>query len=317
MPLVVIDQELTRSTLCVKRTRARGAVLCSDRVPVGAGTPLMVGVSWAGNFEESVTLTLSNPTSGGGDVVFDDASGGRSKTLPDTVSTLVTLWGLSPTSGAAPDVRLAVRLGSTDLPPLMLSVGPPAATTVTAAAAGGLLGPGHLPAGTRLQVDATPSAAGGTFAWATSRPADLRLVSGADVQTVEVESVAGGRVVSAADPVLLGVLYTPPGAAAAGPVASAGPVAPTPPADPAVAAFLSFVDVVNLFGRVEDRTVAPDYNGADGWLPLATHAFQVLNGAGVQVAAGTTSPTGHFAVTVPPAGGPFTLEFPALRGLVS
>jgi hypothetical protein len=313
MPLVTIDQELTRSTICVKRTRARGAALCSDRVALGAATPLMVGVSWAGEFDEPVTLTLANPTSGGGDVVFDDASGGRTKTLPNTVSTLVTLWGLSATVGAAPDVRLTVKLGKTELPPLMLSVGAPAGT-VDAAPEEDLPGPGHLPAGSILRVAATPSAPGGTFAWATSRPADLKLVSGADAQTVEVELTASGRAVNASDPVLLGVLYTPPGG---GLSASAGASPPSPPAQPAVAAFLSFVDIVNLYGQVEDRTIAPDYKGVDGRMPLGTYTFHVLNAAGVQVAAGTTDPAGRFAVTVPPAGGPYTLEFPALKGLVS
>jgi hypothetical protein len=182
-----IGKELTRSTICVRRSRATVTLMCSDRVAVGTPSELFVGVHWS-NFEGEVTLTFRKVTSGvGGEIRFDAVDGPASRTFSSTGRQLVRIVGVTPTAGVGPDVMLDVLIEGEAVEHLPLSVGPVATTVAVRAADGVSPAPELVFPASLLKLKAVPTPAGpATFQWLTAQPALVSIVGPAGAADVEV-----------------------------------------------------------------------------------------------------------------------------------
>jgi len=208
-----IGRELTRSTICVKRSRASVTLMCSDRIPVGPAE-LFVAVDWT-NFVDDVVLTFRGLNgAGGGDVRFGAANGSASMTIPGRTRQLVRITGARATAGADPDVRLDVQIEGQVIDSLPLSVGPP--VTSLAVLDGNGVGPATdvmLPNAIE-QLRAVPTPAGaGTVTWLSAVPSILTVGTPSSTGQVAVTSAADpptGSGAPAADaPVALCVFFAP------------------------------------------------------------------------------------------------------------
>lgn len=203
-----IGRELTRSTICVRRSRAAVTLMCADRVPVAAAD-LLVIIEWT-NFEDDVVLSFRRlNAAGGGDLRFDAADGPTSKTFPHRTRELVRIVGAAATTGADPDVMLDVTIEGRVVDSLPISVGP-AATSVDVRAVDGV-SPAvdrWLPGATdRLRAVPTP-AGPGTFTWLTlADPAVLTITTPASADVAVVRAGSSGP----DTPLVVAVLHTPAG----------------------------------------------------------------------------------------------------------
>ncbi|MBV9773306.1 MAG: hypothetical protein JO040_05120, partial [Gemmatimonadetes bacterium] len=159
-----------------------------------------------------------------------------------------------------------------------------------------------VPVGVGRRVQAVPTPAGaGTFAWLALQPSELALPTPADTATVEVTGhrPAGAAPVSAVRPLILCVLFTPAGGSG-------------------VMATHGFTRIGNLFGRIEDRSVAPENTAVPAghvFLPVGT-PFEIHGPGGAVVFSGMTDADGYFAASVA-GSGPFELVVPGFAGLVT
>src|SRR5262245_52647800 len=215
-----IGKELTRSTICVRRSRATVTLMCSDRVPVGTPSELFVGVHWT-NFEGDVTLTFRKVTSaGGGEIRFDAVDGPASRTFSSTGRQLVRIFGVTPTAGADPDVMLDVLIEGEAVDHLPISVGPVATTVGVFAEDGVSPAPDLLFPASTVPLKAVPNPAGAaTFQWLTAQPALVSIVGPATAADVQLRpgATASPGLTAPDGSVAVCVLVTP----AAGPAVMA------------------------------------------------------------------------------------------------
>jgi hypothetical protein len=207
-----IGKELTRSTICVRRSRVAVTLMCSDRIPAGAASDLLVGIDWT-NFEDDVTLTFRKLGAAGGEIRFDAAAGPASRTFPSATRDLVPIFGVTPTVGVAPDVMLDVAVGGEVLESVPLSVGPVATTVAIRAADGVSPAPDLLLPDVGVRLKAVPSPAGrGTFRWLSVQPAAVAIVGSFTADSVVVWPPAAGSLslLGLGPPVGVCVLFTPP-----------------------------------------------------------------------------------------------------------
>lgn len=307
-----IGKEVTRSTICVRRWQVSVTIMCADVIPVGQAAPLFVAIQWRrkrnGSEEpgqpddaKPVVIEFRPATqTPHGDIRFDNAGGARFWGSTRDERRLLTIFGLSGSAGARPDVNLVVKIEGEDVATLPLSVGA-SPTALTIAAEGGAdAAPEFLAIKTPFRLRAVPTPAGaGTFRWESVHPAAAAITAGANEQTVTITGhhPAGAPPVSAATPVTLCALFTPAGG-------------------PSVMAVHHFVRDANFSGQIEDRSVAPEFAGpaARAFLAAGT-PFIIKSSQGAVVFSGMTGPDGRFDATLPPVGGPYTLEVPGFAGI--
>jgi hypothetical protein len=297
MPYSERAAELTRGTLCwTKHQNVEMRLMCPDRIPPNGSVPLAVFVTRRGETLEGVGMTLRLTFSGTGRVTFDRAGGPTEKTLNGNVFALFELFGGAATSSAAPDVTLEVELDGETYTDIRLSVAAPSGQVEIKAENGTDAPAASLNPGATARFKAVPSggiALPGQFQWMSVEPAALviegRAPNAARGETVEV---------SARAPVLahrtLAVLFRPDGGG------------------PAVMAVHRLQ--AEYKGRVEDRSVAPEYREAGTAHIFPAIPFTIVDAAGTQVHAGTLNANGRFQVLLPPAGR-YELRVPGFEGL--
>lgn len=218
MPFTSIGREVVRGTLCKDRWRAQVTLMCGDRLPVGAGSPLFLAIEWRDERDspevpdqpedaKPVVLTLKkrSPASSG-DVRFDNADGEVTKGFPGNARTVLTLFGVAQSSGEVADVDLEVKVEDEVRATIPLSVGPPATAVEIRAENGTDPAATHAVPDSplRLRAVVAPTATGGTFRWVTLSDDTLEIRGSTTEDVVEVipKDGSGDRQIM--------VLYTPP-----------------------------------------------------------------------------------------------------------
>src|SRR5215203_2943954 len=297
MPYSERKVELTRGTLCwTKHQNVELRLMCPDRIPPNGSAPLAVQITRKGKTLEGVGMILRLTSSGSGQVRFDSAGGPADKALTGNVFTLFELFGRAATSSAVPDVTLEVELDGETYKDIKLAVAAPAGQVEIKAENGTGAPAASLNAGATARFKAVPgggAALPGQFQWMSVEPAALAIQGPA-------ATAAKGEVVevSARTPVAahrtLAVLFKPGGGG------------------PAVMAVHRLK--AEYKGRVEDRSVAPEYTKTATAHVFPAVPFKIVNAAGTEVHAGTLDAAGRFQALLPPAGS-YELQVPGFQGL--
>ncbi|MBI3953186.1 MAG: hypothetical protein HY330_01590 [Chloroflexi bacterium] len=296
MPRADVPVEIARATICKKGWPAHVVVMCSDRIPQGEVSKMLLTVTWPAA-ESTAELGFGRATgSAKGEVVFGSAVGPATNTLAGNHSDLVDIYGkVASTPGSRePDVALTVTLGEVSRSPVHLSVGDVAIALAVHAEDGVAPPPVSLTpdVATRLKAAVVPATAG-SFVWATTDATAIEIIDDKHDGLVEVK----GHTPLVPDRKLC-VLFTPQDGS------------------PAVMAVHTLSVGVRYFGQIEDRSVAPEYaEAATGhrFLPAGT-PFSIVDGGGNTVSSGVTKADGRFDVMLP-AGAPYELKVPDFEGL--
>lgn len=297
MPYSERKVEITRGTLCwSKHQNVEMRLMCPDRIPPGGSAPLAVFVTRKGETLEDVGMTLRLTFSGTGRVSFDSAGGPAEKTLNGNVFAVFELFGGAATSSAAPDVTLEVDLDGETYKDIKLSVAAPSGQVEIKAENGTDAPAASLNPGAKARFKAVLSAGAalpGKFQWMSVEPPAL-VIEGPAATAAQGEIVE----VAARTPALahrtLAVLFKP----------DAG--------GPGVMAVHRLK--AEYKGRVEDRSVAPEYRETATAHIFPAIPFTIVDAAGTQVHAGTLDANGRFQVLLPPAGS-YELKVTGFSGL--
>lgn len=200
MPFAELPVQVRRSTLCGSSWPARVRLLCSDNIPTGSPSHLLVDIEWPGS-RQAVVLTFLSPSPTTGDIRFDGPAGPATRTIPaDTTRVLLTIQGARASGGTAADVELEITIGDEKRKPLRLFVGSGPGLTLTA---GGGPAPADVMVGEAVQLTAQPQpAATGTFRWEVVTPGSLTLQGEGAAVTVTAPRAS-------ATPLQLCVLFQP------------------------------------------------------------------------------------------------------------
>lgn len=298
MPALIIRPEIVRGTLCrKKRWNTDLVILCPDRIPVGVSASLLFAVKWTpprldGETEISFRK-LTNAASG--EIRFDTADGDAVKQFQGDVRQLLTIVGRTATTGSAADVGFSVKIDGDERASFSMSVGNVTNNVRIQAEDGVSAPPPVIVANTRTKLKALADpAAPGSFTWASLDEAAVEISNDPHDGLVDLSAHA---------PMIanrkLCVVFTPQGGGQA-------------------LMALHTVDVgANLFGRIEDRSVAPEFSA-----PTTAHrfppalAFKIFNEAGGEVFAGVTQADGSFNIKVAPAA-QYELRVQDFEGLAS
>ncbi|HEX7241917.1 MAG TPA: hypothetical protein VF263_16665, partial [Longimicrobiaceae bacterium] len=204
MPDRLIGPQVVRGTICRDKWRVDVRVVCSDRVPERAASPMLVEVRWRAQEGEDlpprpddsgpVALTLRKRSEAGhGMIRFDGDAGPASMSFTADTRRLLTLWGESATVGSEPDVLLDLAVEGKVEASLPLAVGPlPAVVAIRGATAADPppegLAPGRAARVTAV-VEGPPVP--GSFRWFAAEPELLEVRGDAAAQSVELMARGG------------------------------------------------------------------------------------------------------------------------------
>lgn len=229
MPFMTTGKEVTRGTICKDTFRAQVTLMCSDRIPAGAASHLLLDIQWRkkrGGREEipgqsdaaKITLTLRKLTeAASGDIRFDAQNGPTTKDFTQDTRQFLVIYGQTATAGSAADVALDVKVEGELQSTVSLSVGPVTPGVVIRAPNG--VDEARffmLPEVTTRLTAVTDPPTTGTFRWASGNT-NLAINGVATNPTVEV---VASRPPGALPPIpdrhlRLAVLFTPQAAGAA------------------------------------------------------------------------------------------------------
>ncbi len=205
-------RKIVRTTLTRDDWVASVTLACSDRIAVGASSPLFVEVAYrhepapGADSGHPVDLTFRSLAAGGGEIRFDAADGPTTRRFVRHVRTVLTLVGVTATAGAEAGVAIDIAIDGTVKESVPLFVGAPLGTLAIRAADGTADAPAEVTLGQTLPLRAVPDpAAQGTYRWIVVTEDSLAAHGATDAAAV-VLGVTGG----AALPRTVGCLFSPP-----------------------------------------------------------------------------------------------------------
>ena len=217
MPYQVIGKDITRGTITRDRWRATVTLMCSDRIPVGEGAPLLVRIQWrykrdAGEVPgqppeaQPIVLTWRKRTeAASGAIRFDTADGPTMRGFSTDTETLLTIYGRSASASAEADVMLDVSIEGKVRASLPLSVGSVPTQVVVGAENGLDPVPAFVVLDERIRLRAEPVLmTPGTFRWLSVNPGVLELQG--NTEQAVVTFIARGAVAASR---MLCVLFSP------------------------------------------------------------------------------------------------------------